>query len=120
MFKKMLLLIVSLAIVSITLAQTQTATQTDWSGGPGISGPVLNWGNTFDMENGVDWYSSSGELNLDFSPPMEHLITGGYVRVNHALPVDMDGDGDKDVLAAAGRYGPPYFFSGSIYRGNIG
>lgn len=113
MFKIMLLLIISMTIGSITIAQT--AVQTDWSGGPGISGPVLNWGNTFDMENGVDWYSSSGELNLDFSPPMEHLITGGYVRVNHALPVDMDGDGDKDVLAAAGQYSPPYFFSGSIY-----
>ncbi len=113
MSKNVLILIMSIAICSIAMAQT--AIQTDWSGGPGISGPVYNWGNTFDMENGVDWYSSTGELNLDFSLPMEHLITGGYVRVNHALPVDVDGDGDTDVLAAAGRYGPPYFFTGSIY-----
>jgi hypothetical protein len=114
MFKKMTILLISIAIVSIAMAQTQTAIQTDWLGGPGTSGPILNWNNTFDMETGVNWYSSSGELNLAFSSPMEHIIAGGYVRANYACPVDIDGDGDIDILGAAGRYGPPYFFSGRI------
>jgi hypothetical protein len=112
MFKKVLISLISIAVGSLAIAET--AIQTDWSGGPGISGPVLNWGNTFDMENGVNWYSSTGELNLSYSSPMEHLISGSYVRANYACPVDIDGDGDTDILGAAGRYGPPYFFSGRI------
>ena len=96
------------------MAIAETAIQTDWSEGAGIPGPVLNWGNTFDMENSVNWYSSTGELILDYSSPMEHPVSGGYVNANYACPVDIDGDGDTDVLGAAGRYGPPYFFSGSI------
>lgn len=95
-------------------ATAQTATQTDWTGGPGMPGPVNNWDNTFDMEFGVNWYSSPGSIELDFSPPMEHVVTASYIYVNHAYPVDIDGDNDMDILGAAGRYSPPYFFSGRI------
>ena len=112
MLKKTLILLILIAVGSMAIAET--AIQTDWSGGAGIPGPVLNWGNTFDMENSVNWYSSTGELILDYSSPMEHLVTGGYVNANYAWPTDIDGDGDMDVLGAAGRYAPPYFFSGSI------
>jgi len=103
-----------ISLIFGTTALPQTATQTDWSEGPGISGPVSNWGNAFDMEIGVNWYSFTGALNLAFSSPMEHTVIGSYVRASHALPVDIDGDGDKDILGAAGRYSPPYFFSGRI------
>jgi len=112
MFKTVLVWLISLAVGSMAIAET--AIQTDWSGGAGISGPVLDWGNTFDMENSINWYSITGELNLDYSSPMEHPISGGYVNANYAWPTDIDGDGDMDVLGAAGRYAPPYFFSGSI------
>jgi hypothetical protein len=114
MFKHFFILMISMVFGFVAIAQTQTAIQTDWSGGPGISGPVVNWGNNFDMESGVNWYSSTGVLNLAFSEPIEHIITGGYVLANYACPVDIDGDGDMDVLAAGGQYGPPYFFSGYI------
>ena len=112
MFKKTILVLISILIGPVAIAQI--ATQTDWSGGPGISGPVLNWGSTFDMESGIDWSSTSGELSLSYSEPMEHIITGSYTRANYACPVDIDGDGDMDVLGAAGRYSPPYLFSGRI------
>ncbi len=112
MIKYLFILLIPIAVGSVAIIET--AIQTDWSGGPGISGPVLSWGNTFDMENGVSWYSSTGELNLSYSSPIEHLISGSYVRANYTCPVDIDGDGDTDILGAAGRYGPPYFFSGRI------
>jgi hypothetical protein len=108
------ILISLIALVFGTMAIAETATQTDWSGGAGISGPVLNWGNTFDMENNLNWYSVGGELSLDYSTPIEHSVWSSYVNVNYAFPVDIDGDGDVDVLGAAGRYSPPYFFSGRI------
>jgi hypothetical protein len=111
MIKKTLLLLISLAVGSMAIAET--AMQTDWSGGAGISGPVLDWGISFDMENGANWYSSTGELSLDYSSPLEHPVSG-YGNVNKVRPVDMDGDRDMDILGAAGRYAPPYFFSGRI------
>lgn len=112
MFKKMFILLFSIAVGSVAIAET--AIQTDWSGGPGVSGPVIDWGNTFDMASGINWSTSAGELTLAYSSPMEHPISGGYVRAIHAYPIDIDGDGDMDVLGAAGRYSPPYFFSGRI------
>jgi len=105
-------IIIVLSVASVSLAQTDT--QTDWSGGDGVSGPVLTWENAFDMEIGVNWNTSSGELILDYTTPMEHGIANTYVRANYAVPVDLDGDGDTDMLGAAGRYSPPYFFSGRI------
>jgi len=97
------ILISLIALVFGTMAIAETATQTDWSGGAGISGPVLNWGNTFDMENNLNWYSVGGELSLDYSTPIEHSVWSSYVNVNYAFPVDIDGDGDVDVLGAGGR-----------------
>jgi hypothetical protein len=38
--------------------------QTDWSGGGGVVGPVLQLGNQFRYDTDVDWYSVSGELSL--------------------------------------------------------
>ncbi|UCD20259.1 MAG: VCBS repeat-containing protein, partial [candidate division WOR-3 bacterium] len=114
--KRILKAILSLLIVLVfgSMAIAETAVQTDWSGGAGISGPVIDWANTFDTESNLNWYSVSGELSLDYSAPMEHSISVSYVNVNQAFPVDVDGDGDMDVLATAGRYSPPYFFSGRI------
>ena len=71
MFKTTLPLLISLAAGSIAIAET--ATQTDWSGGAGFPGPVLDWGAGFDMENGVNWYSSKdrgslGEGKVDAIP----------------------------------------------------
>mgnify|MGYP005633977235 FL=1 len=112
MHNKMFILLIPMVLGSIAISETFI--QTDWSGGSGFAGPVLTWDNTFEMESGINWFSSTGELNLAYSPPMEHIITGSYVRANYACPVDMDGDGDMDILAAGGQYGPPYNFSGYI------
>jgi hypothetical protein len=95
-------------------ATAEEATQTNWFGGPGVPGPVLDWGDTFAMEDDVNWYSTSGQLALEFAAPVEHVVHGTYTRANSAIPADIDGDGDTDVLGAAGRYAPPYFFTGRV------
>ena len=110
--KALLISLIALTFGSRVIAET--AIQTDWSDGAGVSGPVMNWGSAFDSENNVNWYSVTGELTLDYSTPMEHSISTTYTNANHLFPIDIDGDGDTDVVSAAGRYSPPYFFSGRI------
>ena len=38
--------------------------QTDWSGGPGVPGPVPAWDNSFDTSTNIEWYSIQGQLLL--------------------------------------------------------
>ena len=51
-----------LLLVSVTLAGS--AQQTDWAGGPGVPGPVTDWGNTFDVGSDLDWDTTPGQLSL--------------------------------------------------------
>ena len=49
-------------------AMAQDLTQTDWSGGPGVEGPVAEFGDTFASEDGVAAGSIPGQLALSGSP----------------------------------------------------
>ncbi len=90
------------------LASTGTAgsaTQTDWSGGGGVPGPVDEWGDTFDSVTGIGWLDAPGDLLLGGTlvTPVVHLLDGSYVssciRVH-----DIDGEGDNDVLSTGAQY----------------
>lgn len=83
----------------ITGASAGTAVQTDWSGGPGVQGPVLDLGTSFHVDTSVNW-SVPGELgagraNLRYW--VDHLVHWP----GNAFPVDLDGDGDMDVAGAS-------------------
>ena len=57
-------LFVLLLVVSAGLCFADgTETQTDWSAGPGIPGPVTTFGTAFDFSSGVD-FSVVGEAAL--------------------------------------------------------
>ncbi len=79
-----------------------SATQTDWSGGPGEWGPVTEFGNQFFLSDSVDYTSVEGQISSTYSIPfIEHNIdeyTGTPCDL-HAM--DMDGDGDLDVLGSS-------------------
>ncbi len=76
-----------------------SATQTDWSGGPGVEGPVLSLGTSFYQDTSVKW-SVPGELSAgraDLRYWVDHLV----IAPGQAFPLDLDGDGDMDVAGAA-------------------
>ncbi len=78
--------------------------QTDWSDGDGVTGPVTDWDRGFDSATGVSWRSIPGQLALSSvarPQSVEHLISGDYVQPFDILAVDIDGDGDTDVLGTA-------------------
>ncbi len=80
------------------------ATQTDWSAGAGAPGPVLDWGAGFDGCAGTAWLSIPGQLALAGTPlatAPEHLINDEYYRSFGICAVDIDQDGDTDVLGCA-------------------
>ena len=74
--------------------------QSDWSGGPGVTGPVtLYWYDTFSSQSHTTWISvPPGKLHLGMST-ISHTINSNMGGCYYAFPADMDGDGDVDVLA---------------------
>ena len=58
------LILTSFVLTGITSA-TLPNEQWDWSGGPGVTGPVNWWDDTFDSCEGIDWSDSPGFIYLD-------------------------------------------------------
>lgn len=85
-------------MVAVTELVAGSATQTDWSGGPGIlGGDVVSWDSTFWESNCISWYHNGGMLTLDRG--MLHFLPrqGGQNLIDAA---DFDGDGDVDMATA--------------------
>jgi hypothetical protein len=81
-----------------------SAAQTDWSGGPGVNGPVTDWGGTFNSETGVIWSETPGDIHLGviiLDTPVEFTVDGNFDGARSVYAEDVDGDGDMDMLGAA-------------------
>lgn len=89
-----------IALLSVSLAFAETAEQTDWSNGPGIPGPVPDWGDQFDVNSGCSWSKYQGEICIERIVSRE---IGSIPLVLSTKLQDLDGDGDIDVIA-----GSPY------------
>ncbi len=76
------------------------ATQTDWSGGPGVLGPVANWQNSFYTRLSAECYLHPGMLQLD-SKPYKSIVEPNFDAAWSTYAADLDSDGDLDVLGAA-------------------
>jgi len=76
-----------------------SAGQTDWSGGPGVPGPVIELGTSFDDDTSVDW-SVAGEVGPG-REDVRYWVDSSVDYPGNAFPVDLDGDGDQDVAGAS-------------------
>lgn len=96
--------ILTLAIISLTVsAFADDATQTDWSGGDGVPGPVTDWADQFDSSTDINWLGTPGELRLSSMPitPVEHIVEYGFDGARSVYAADINGDGDMDIIGAA-------------------
>jgi len=82
----------------LTITFADSAVQTDWSGGPGVLGPVTDWNNEFHMDTDMS-YSNPSELVLLHI--QEHTVDWNFIGANAVLSADVNGDGYMDVLGAA-------------------
>ena len=102
MFSKISIVAISILVFAPFQAYADTATQTDWSGGDGVPGPVIDWGNSYDTSSRVD--STGGTLYLTKTPlatPIEHIVEENFGAPGSVYAADVDGDGDMDVLGSS-------------------
>jgi len=92
--------IMLLVIFAITSVTAYADTQTDWSGGEGATGPVSDWGNSFDVSSEIDWTHHPDSLLLS-NTAVKHTVDGNFIGAYSVYATDVDGDGDMDVLGAA-------------------
>ena len=85
------------------LSLAGSATQTDWSGGDGVSGPVTNWQDQYYTSSYVHCPSYLEALYLEYAPE-KYEICDDYNRPYAAHAADMDSDGDMDVIAVYDTY----------------
>ncbi len=91
-----------------------TATQTDWSGGAGVPGPVIDWGNSYDTSSLIvdDTPGGLSLIRTFFVPGIEYVIEDAYIEegISSVSTADIDGDGDLDVLGGAYYWGRAYWW----------
>ncbi len=78
-----------------------TVTQTDWSGGGGVEGPVSDWSNFFWTSDHIDFNGQKLKLTNELIPSLEHTVDSRFFGWKRIYATDIDGDGDADVLGAA-------------------
>ncbi len=80
-----------------------TGTQTDWSGGAGVSGPVSSWSNSFSASESTEFAENPGSISLLHGKLTDAAteIEGSALLSLCTYPEDVDGDGDIDILGAS-------------------
>lgn len=94
-------LLIILVMASSALAGP---TQTDWSGGPGNAGPMAAWSDGFDTATDASWRAVPGQVALSstgLGVGVAHQIASFYSGAFGVEAVDIDHDGDVDVIGVA-------------------
>ncbi len=84
------------------LSLAASAVQDCWIGGPGVPGPVIDWGDCYSFSSGIMPLDSSlilagGVLTV----PEKNQISGGLLSPACVYAFDLDQDGDMDVFTCS-------------------
>lgn len=72
----------ALLIPMLTCLAAQ-AVQTNWALGPGLPGPVSDWGSMFESSTDIAWLSEPGQLALSSVPLSEPNINVVDLQIYH-------------------------------------
>ncbi|MCD4707289.1 MAG: VCBS repeat-containing protein, partial [Candidatus Sabulitectum sp.] len=92
---------VALLLMLALVALSETAIQDDWSNGGGVFGPVTSWEESF-LYASPSLNTVGGCLQLDLLTLVEHAVDIGFGTPRSMRGLDMDFDGDIDILAGGG------------------
>jgi len=65
---------------------------------------VTVWDGSFESSDGVSWLALPGQVTLSgvaLDAPEKHIVDDGFLRASSLDPVDLDKDGDLDLVGAA-------------------
>ena len=102
------LLYVLSTMLLVSIAYSGSETQTDWAGGTGVPGPVDSWGINFNTSVNINFSDVPGFILLEMlilDPPSKWIVDDQFGGAWSVFSSDIDGDGDMDVLGAAGGAG---------------
>ncbi len=99
MYSRILVIVVIMTILVPFEVFAGTATQTDWSGGDGVWGPVFDWADEFYMGTDIECYTDPLNIAL-LNTPLEHTVDGDFDGANSVYFADINGDGYMDILGA--------------------
>lgn len=87
-------------LLLLSLASADTVTQTDWSGGPGMPGPVSTWGSDYDCDSGMSGVRTTGSIGLHLGsvPPTFQTMSSSFDGAFWMCPFDVNLDGYTDIL----------------------
>ena len=77
--------------------------QTNWSSGPGVTGPVTDWSDSFDLHQYMEYEGTTGELYLNLRGE-KHLVTDYMEYSIPGVVADINGDGHSDILSGSSGY----------------
>ncbi len=100
MYSRSFVLVTFLIILSPFQIYAGTVTQTDWSGGDGIFGPVIDWGNEFYVATDIECYNNPFNIFLQ-NTILEHTVDEDFDNTRSVYSADINGDGYMDILGAA-------------------
>ncbi len=94
----------TLAFVFLMVLQqafAMTSNQINWSGGPGIPGPVSNWQEQFASALAIDFYAATNDLILIPGLSDQNSVTTAFSEPAGVTTADINGDGWLDFISVA-------------------
>ncbi len=96
------------SLIAFSLSFASSVTQTDWSAGAGVQGPVAEWGQAFwSTDDGIDYSDEILQLVSVLIAPVKDQLPGSTAGELSIYSIDIDNDGDIDVVGcteSAGLY----------------
>ncbi|MCD4707262.1 MAG: T9SS type A sorting domain-containing protein [Candidatus Sabulitectum sp.] len=108
-------IMVVILVMFTCIAFADTGIQSDWSGGPGVEGPVTDWGDSFLSSVLINWFDEAGSIFLDQMASYNHIRQVGDLA--WAKPCHMDNDEYPDVFVTDGDDGTKWYHNASSGSG---